>query len=121
VVPVRQDSLDARSRPRSIHRFAGETDATVWIEPSAPCEVVILGERERTFCVEGHHDALVVITGLVPGRTYPYQVHLDGELRWPAPNSGFAPSVIRTLAPDAELDVHSVRAASRCRTSRPTR
>jgi PhoD-like phosphatase len=86
-------------------RFAGETDATVWVETSAPCEVEILGWRERTFCVEGHHYALVVIAGLEPGRTYPYEVRVDGERRWPAANSEFPPSVIRTFTPGAELDL----------------
>src|SRR3712207_7160731 len=62
-----------------LHRYAGETEATVWVETSAPCEVEVLGARERTFCVEGHHYALVMITGLAPGRTYPYEVHLDGR------------------------------------------
>jgi hypothetical protein len=88
-----------------VHRYAGETDATVWVETSEPCDVEILGQRERTFCVEGHHYALVVITGLEPGRTYPYEVRLDGERRWPAASSEFPPSVIRTFAPGAELDV----------------
>ena len=43
----------------------------------------MLGRRERTFCVEGHHYAIVPITGLEPGETYPYEVALDGERRWP--------------------------------------
>jgi hypothetical protein len=54
-----------------VHRYVGETDATVWVETSAPCEVEILGRLERTFCVEEHHYALVVIAALEPGRTYP--------------------------------------------------
>jgi hypothetical protein len=88
-----------------LHRFAGETEATVWVEASAPCEVEVLGQRERTFAVEGHHYALVIITGLEPGRTYPYDVRLDGELRWPQPASPFPPSVIRTLARGGDLAV----------------
>ena len=43
----------------------------------------MLGRRERTFCVEGHHYAIVPITGLEPGDDYPYEVALDGERRWP--------------------------------------
>src|SRR3712207_1225375 len=88
-----------------LHRYAGATEATVWVETTEPCEVEVLGARERTFCVEGHHYALVVVTGLEPGRTYPYEVLLDGHRVWPEPGSPFPPSVVRTLAPGAELDV----------------
>jgi hypothetical protein len=98
-----------------VHRYVGETDATVWAETSGPCEVEVLGQRERTFCVEGHHYALVIITGLQRGQTYPYEVHLDGERRWPEPGSGFPPSLIRTLAEGAELDV----AFGSCRVALP--
>ena len=97
------------------HRYAGETDATVWVETSEPCEVEVLGQREPTFCVEGHHYALIVLTGLEPGRTYPYEVRLDGELRWPAPGFEFPPSVIRTHTPGAALDV----AFGSCRVALP--
>ena len=96
-------------------RHVGETDATVWVETSSACEVEVLGARERTFRVEGHHYALVIVTGLEPGRTYPYEVRLDGELAWPAPGSAFPPSVIRTLATGAELDV----AFGSCRVALP--
>jgi hypothetical protein len=98
-----------------LQRYVGETDATVWVEASGPCEVEVLEQRERTFCVQGHHYALLVITGLEPGRTYAYEVRLDGERRWPRPESGFPPSVIRTLAPGAELDV----AFGSCRVALP--
>jgi hypothetical protein len=97
------------------HRYVGETDATVWVETSGPCEVEVLGQRERTFRVDGHHYALLVLTGLEPGRTYPYEVRLDGERRWPAPGSEFPPSVIRTLTPGAGLDV----AFGSCRVALP--
>jgi hypothetical protein len=98
-----------------VHRYAGETDATVWVETSGPCEVEVLGQRERTFCVEGHHYALVVVTGLERGQTYPYEVRLDGRRRWPEPGSRFPPSLIRTLAEGAELDV----AFGSCRVALP--
>jgi PhoD-like phosphatase len=98
-----------------VHRYVGETDATVWVETSEPCEVTILGQREQTFSVEGHHFALVIITGLEPGRTYPYEVRLDGERRWPEPGSRFPPSVIRTISPGSELDV----AFGSCRVALP--
>ncbi len=96
-------------------RYTGETEATVWVETSGRCEVEVLGRRERTFHVEGHHYALVILTGLEPGRSYPYEVRLDGELRWPEPGSTFPPSVIRTLAPGADLAV----AFGSCRVALP--
>ena len=40
-------------------RHIGATDATVWVETDTPCEVDILGRRERTFHVEGHDYAIV--------------------------------------------------------------
>jgi len=80
-------------------RFVSETEATVWVETDGPCQVEIHGHAERTFHVEGHHYALVVIRGLEPGRRYEYTVRLDGELRWPVPDSGFPVSVIQTLDP----------------------
>ena len=39
-------------------RFVSETEATVFVETSSPCEVEILGRSEPTFRVEGHHYAL---------------------------------------------------------------
>src|SRR5215207_1392969 len=78
-------------------RYLSRTECTVWLEADAECEVEILGRRARTFDVEGHHYALVVIDGLEPGSVSEYQVHLDGERRWPPPAGRFPPSVIRTL------------------------
>lgn len=98
-----------------LHRYAGEREATVWVETSAACEVEVLGTRTPTFAVEGHHYALAIVTGLEPGRTYPYEVRLDGERRWPPPDSPFPSSVIRTLTPGAELDL----AFGSCRVSLP--
>ena len=64
-------------------RYAGETDAIVWVEADAACEVEVLGCRSHTFHVEGHHYALVHVTGLEPGSKYEYKVLLDGEKKWP--------------------------------------
>ena len=60
-------------------RYVGSTQATVWVETDAPCEVAVLGHRERTFHVEGHHYALVVIDDLEPATATPYDVRLDGR------------------------------------------
>lgn len=79
-------------------RYVGETEAVIWVETDEPCAVTVLGAEEKTFCVEGHHYALVAVEGLEAGRTYEYEVALDGVHRWPPPASEFPPSAIRTLA-----------------------
>jgi hypothetical protein len=83
-----------------LQRYAGEDEATVWVETDAPCEVEVLGCRERTFTVAGHHYALVHCTGLEPASTTPYEVRLDGERSWPEPDGDFPPSLIRTQGGD---------------------
>src|SRR4051794_7020825 len=85
-------------------RHAGETQATVWVETDGPCEVEVLGTTARTFCVEGHHYAIVCLTGLEPGTSVPYEVALDGQRAWPpAEDWPYPPSRVRTLAPDTPL------------------
>jgi hypothetical protein len=86
-------------------RYVGETEATVWVETDAPCEVEVLGRREPTFTVEEHHYALVRIEGLEPAGFYEYEVSLDGRRRWPEAGSELPPSAIRTLGRDAPIDV----------------
>ena len=86
-------------------RYVDEVQATVWVETDAPCEVEVLGRRQRTFCISGHHYALVFIEDLEPGACTPYEVRLDGELRWPEPGSELPRSVIRTIDPDEEMHV----------------
>jgi hypothetical protein len=86
-------------------RYVGETEATVWVETDAPCEVEVLGHREPTFAVEGHFYALVRIEDLEPGSFNEYEVRLDGERRWPLPGSDLPPSAIRTLGRERPLDV----------------
>ena len=76
-------------------RYTGSTQATVWVETDEACEVAVLDARQRTFCVEGHHYALVVLSDLDEGAVRPYEVHLDGELAWP-PDDGRPPSTIHT-------------------------
>lgn len=77
-------------------RHVDPVSATIWVETDRPCDVVVLGQRARTFCVNGHHYALVVVEGLEPGSTTPYEVHLDGQRAWPAAHSSAPPSRIRT-------------------------
>src|SRR5215208_6393205 len=86
-------------------RYVGETEATVWVEADAPCEVEVLGRREPTFTVEARHYALVRIEGLEPDSFNEYEIALDGERRWPAPGSELPPSAIRTLGGERPIDV----------------
>jgi hypothetical protein len=58
------------------------------------------GGQAPTFTAYDHHYALVVVEGLTPGSSTPYQVFVDGEQAWPEPESRFPPSVIRTRAAD---------------------
>jgi hypothetical protein len=84
-------------------RYVSETEAVLWVETDEACEVEILGHTERTFCVHGHHYAFVIVDELKPGSTSEYEVALDGETRWPEPDSDYPPSLIRTLGGDAPL------------------
>ena len=59
----------------------------------------MLGCEGRTFCVEGHHYAVVKCEGLEPGSTTPYEVHLDGERVWPLADGSMPPSYVRTHDP----------------------
>jgi len=54
-------------------RFVSDTEATVFVETSDPCEVEILGRSEPTFRVEGHHYALVRLEGLEPGSSQAHE------------------------------------------------
>ena len=94
-------------------RYVAETQATIWVETDRECQVEILGRAAPTFEVAGHHYGLVVIDGLAPGSELEYQVALDGTVRWPLPDSGFPPSVLRTLSPGrpARLAFGSCRVA----------
>jgi hypothetical protein len=87
-------------------RYTGATDATVWVEVSQACEVEVCGTRAASFEVCGHHYALVLVDGLTPGETRPYEVHLDGTRVWPPQEDWPYPaSVIRPVADDQEIHV----------------
>jgi hypothetical protein len=81
-------------------RHVDPVSATVWVETDRPCVVDVLGRTARTFCVAGHHYALVVVEGLEPGSTTPYEVRLDEARVWPPEDSEFPPSRIRTPGGD---------------------
>jgi hypothetical protein len=86
-------------------RHVDPVSATVWVETDRPCEVTVLGRRARTFCVGGHHYALVLVEDLEPGSSTPYDVHLDGVRVWPPEQSSFPPSRIRTPGGDGTFRV----------------
>jgi hypothetical protein len=96
-------------------RYVGETEAVVWVETDEPCEVELLGHKDETFCIAGHHFGLVSVDGLEPGSATEYEVALDGEQRWPEADSEFPPSVIRTLGGGDPVRV----AFGSCRVSLP--
>src|SRR3954452_25154271 len=73
-------------------RHVDPVSATVWVETDRPCDVDVLGRRARTFCVDGHHYALVVVEDLEPGSTTPYEVRLDDVQVWPPQDSAVPPA-----------------------------
>jgi hypothetical protein len=77
-------------------RHVDPVSATVWVEVDRSCEVAVLGRTARSFRVGSHHFALVVVDGLQPGSSTPYDVRLDGESVWPPARSALPPSRIRT-------------------------
>ena len=95
----------AELRLGPVLRHVDDTSATIWVETHDPAEVTVdledgHGASARTFQVERHHYALVVLTGLAPGRALPYTVRLDGEQVWPPADGDLPPSRIRTLSAD---------------------
>ena len=96
-------------------RYVSDTEATVWVEVAAPCKVSVLGATASSFTVAGHHYALVVLDGLAPGSTLPYEVALDGVACWPLPDDPYPPCVIRTHTEDESLRL----AFGSCRVSLP--
>ena len=81
-------------------RYVDATNAVIWVETRAACEVEVLGATAPTFQVEGHHYGVVSVGDLEPGHTYEYEVALDGERVWPLEDSEFPASRIRTYADD---------------------
>jgi hypothetical protein len=85
-----------------MHRWAGTDEATVWVETDAACDVEVRAgaarATERTFEVEGHHYAIVRVSGLPEDAATPYEVRLDGSKAWPESDGAFPPSTLRTHA-----------------------
>ena len=74
-----------------------------------------MGRRTRGFHVEGHHYAIVIITGPAPGRRYVYAITLDGERAWPPSECPFPPSMNHTPHADRPLKL----VLDSCRVSLP--
>lgn len=96
--------MGATLRLGPLLRHATETTATIWVETDFPCQVhVSAGEvtaEAATFTVHGHHYAICELTGLPAGSALPYQIHVGKEQVWPEANSGYPPSLLRTLNAD---------------------
>jgi hypothetical protein len=86
-------------------RYVGTDEAVFWMETDEPCEVEVLGARDRSFRVEGHDYALLHVNGLESGTWHEYEVLLDGRHAWPEPDSEFPPSSFRTYPKDGPLEV----------------
>ena len=82
-------------------RHADETSVSVWVEVTHGGTVTVSAAEHTasaaTFCVHGHHYALVDVEGLAPGSHLPYEVHLDDTRVWPPARSQFPPSALRTM------------------------
>ena len=106
-----------------ILRYTDAQDATIWVETDESCEVAVnvagTSHTSRTFHVEGHHYALVRVSGLEPGKSYEYGVMLAGEKVWPEPGSEFPSSVIRTLDTEAPSGAPFKLAFGSCRAAGP--
>jgi hypothetical protein len=96
-------------------RYVDDTSATIWVETDSPCQVSVLDVQTPTFTVHGHHYAMIDVTGLAPGSSTPYEVHLNGEKRWPPAEQVHPPSRIRTIDPTRRLRL----LFGSCRTSVP--
>jgi hypothetical protein len=83
-------------------RHVSDTTALLWVQTKYPATVEILGCSARTFEVQGHHYALVTVTGLTPDTVTEYDVKIDGETVWPLPASRFPASIIRTRGPESK-------------------
>jgi hypothetical protein len=71
--------------------------------------------NRSTFAVHGHHYALVEVDGLTTRGRTAYQVLVDDEVCWPAPDSPFPPSTLAAASADGPVRL----AFGSCRTSVP--
>ncbi|MEU7468084.1 alkaline phosphatase D family protein [Streptomyces sp. NPDC044984] len=94
-------------------RYIDGSSATIWVETGHPGTVEVrcadgAGGTAGTFRIEGHHYALVHVTGLTPGTATPYEVFLDDARVWPPAEDPFPslpPSVIPTPGPGGRVRI----------------
>lgn len=86
-----------------IQRGLGSAGLRIWLEVDQPCEVEVLGHRGRSWAVEGHHYALIELDRLEAGADTAYEVRLDGDVVWPAPDDPRPRPRIRSWDGDAEI------------------
>jgi hypothetical protein len=86
-----------------IQRGLGTAGLRIWLEVDGPCEVEVLGHRDRSWSVEGHHYALVELDQLEPGTDTEYDVRLDGEVVWPSTDDDRPRPRIRSRDHDAPI------------------
>ena len=67
---------------------------------------------EPTWTVAGHHYALVLVTGLEPDTSAPYEVLVDDDVVWPEPGDSRPGCRIRTVSPGGRCRSRSARAAT---------
>lgn len=83
-------------------RYVDRTDATVWVEVSAPCRATLrAGDEvvsEPSWGAFGHHFAVLHLRRLREGTETPYEIALDDTPAWPIDPD--RPSVIRTPRAD---------------------
>jgi hypothetical protein len=105
-------------------RHVDDRSAAVWVETEHAATVTVrLVDHPRghtdwhrsTFAVHGHHYALIEVVDLRPGTRTAYQVLVDDEVCWPAPDSPFPASTLSAASADGPVRL----AFGSCRTSVP--
>jgi len=105
-------------------RHVDTTTATVWVETTHNATVQVRSHgrsaSSRTFTVEGHHYALVLLDGMEPATEGTYDVAIDGEPVWPGPDDPRPKPIIRTLPDHAQTPTHDLDIVfGSCRVDRP--
>jgi len=105
-------------------RHVDTTTATVWVETATNATVEVRSHGRsasaRTFSVEGHHYALVLLDGLEPATEDTYEVAIGGDTVWPLPDNHRPKPIIRTLPDHAQTPTHDLDIVfGSCRVDRP--
>ncbi len=99
-----------------IVRGTAPKDLTVWVELDRPCKVDVNGTRVSTFCIAGHHYALVPLRPVTPDViSISYSVIADGSLLWPPPEIGPSAATIALPVVNSAIQI----AGGSCRQQAP--